>query len=40
VPMYAAVKMQAGDTLALGAVKEGCRIYVAFAGGLNVPAAG
>jgi biotin-dependent carboxylase-like uncharacterized protein len=38
VPMYAAVKMQAGDTLALGAVKEGCRIYVAFAGGLNVPA--
>ena len=37
VPMYAAVKMRAGDTLSLGAVKEGCRIYVAFAGGLNVP---
>jgi biotin-dependent carboxylase-like uncharacterized protein len=38
VPMYAAVKMHAGDTLSIGAAKEGCRIYAAFAGGLNVPA--
>lgn len=37
VPMYTALRMRAGDTLSLGAVKEGCRIYVAFAGGLNVP---
>ncbi len=37
VPMYTAIKMQAGDTLSIGDVKDGCRIYVAFAGGLNVP---
>ena len=37
VPMYAAIQMHAGDTLAIGAVKDGCRIYVSFAGGLNVP---
>ncbi len=37
VPMYTAIKMQSGDTLSIGAVKDGCRIYVAFAGGLNVP---
>ncbi len=37
VPMYAAIAMRAGDTLSLGAVSKGCRVYVAFAGGLNVP---
>ena len=37
VPMYAALQMRAGDTLSLGAVSEGCRVYAAFAGGLNVP---
>jgi antagonist of KipI len=37
VPMYTALLMRAGDTLAIGAVKEGCRIYAAFGGGLNVP---
>jgi biotin-dependent carboxylase-like uncharacterized protein len=37
VPMYEALLMCAGDTLSLGAAKEGCRTYVAFAGGLNVP---
>lgn len=37
VPMYAAVPVQTGDTLALGAAKSGCRAYVAFAGGLDVP---
>lgn len=39
VPMYAALLFRAGDTLALGAAKEGCRIYMAFAGGLAVPEA-
>jgi biotin-dependent carboxylase-like uncharacterized protein len=37
VPMYKALLMRAGDTLAIGAVKEGCRVYAAFGGGLNVP---
>jgi biotin-dependent carboxylase-like uncharacterized protein len=39
VPMYTALLMKAGDTLALGAAKEGCRIYMAFAGGFAVPEA-
>lgn len=38
VPMYTSLFMRAGDTLSIGAVKEGCRIYAAFAGGLDVPA--
>ncbi len=37
VPMYTAIQMHAGDTLAIGAVKDGCRTYVSFMGGLNVP---
>lgn len=37
VPTYAAVPVRAGDVLALGPAKSGCRAYVAFAGGLNVP---
>ena len=37
VPMYTALGMKAGDTLAIGAVTEGCRIYMSFAGGLHVP---
>ena len=37
VPMYAALRICAGDTLSIGPVTEGCRVYVAFAGGLNVP---
>ncbi len=37
VPMYSAIQMRAGDTLSLGAVKEGCRVYAAFSGGLSVP---
>lgn len=37
VPMYAALQMRAGDTLSLGSVTEGCRVYAAFAGGLSVP---
>lgn len=29
--------LRAGDTLALDMVKSGCRTYIAFAGGINVP---
>lgn len=36
-PMYQAVAVKAGDRLALGAAKTGCRAYIAFAGGLDVP---
>lgn len=37
VPMYAAVPVRAGGVLALGPAKSGCRAYIAFAGGLDVP---
>lgn len=37
VPMCAAFPVNAGDTLAFGMAQSGCRCYVAFAGGLNVP---
>lgn len=36
-PMYQAVAVRAGDLLKLGAAKTGCRAYIAFAGGLDVP---
>lgn len=36
-PMYQAVAVKAGDQLKLGAAKTGCRAYIAFAGGLDVP---
>ena len=36
-PMYQAVAVKAGDQLRLGAAKTGCRSYLAFAGGLDVP---
>ena len=36
-PMYQAVAVRAGDLLRLGAAKTGCRAYIAFAGGLDVP---
>lgn len=36
-PMYQAVAVRAGDRLALGAARTGCRAYIAFAGGLDVP---
>lgn len=39
VPMNAAVSAGPGDTLAFSFAKSGCRAYVAFAGGLDVPAA-
>lgn len=37
VPMYAAFPVNAGDTLAFGMAQSGCRCYVSFAGGLDVP---
>lgn len=37
IPMNEPVRMKAGDTLSLGAVREGCRTYIAFAGGIDVP---
>lgn len=38
IPMYQAVLVHAGDTLAFGfASGNGCRAYLAFAGGLDVP---
>ena len=37
VPMYTSLLMRVGDILSIGAVKDGCRVYVAFAGGLDVP---
>lgn len=36
-PRYAAFPVKAGDVLALGMAVSGCRAYIAFAGGLNVP---
>ena len=35
---YAAVPVKAGDILSFGQAKSGCRAYLAFAGGLDVPA--
>ena len=36
-PMYQVLLVQPGDTLQLGAVTAGCRSYIAFAGGIDVP---
>ena len=37
VPMYQAIKIKAGEILSFGGMKNGCRGYIAFAGGLDVP---
>lgn len=37
VPAYAALVVKAGQTLRFGAPKAGCRAYIAFAGGLDIP---
>lgn len=37
MPLYTAVCVTAGSTLSFGAAKTGCRTYLAFAGGLDVP---
>ncbi len=36
LPMYAAVAVKQGDILAFGYAKNGCRTYIAFAGGLRI----
>lgn len=38
IPRYAAVPVKGGDVLSFGAAKSGCRAYLAFAGGLEIPA--
>lgn len=38
IQMHKAYLAHAGDELRLGAAAQGCRIYIAFAGGLDVPA--
>ena len=37
VDSYRALKVAAGQTLRFGAPKAGCRAYIAFAGGLDIP---
>ncbi len=37
IPMYRAVVVQKGDLLSFGGIKNGCRSYIAFSGGLDVP---
>jgi biotin-dependent carboxylase-like uncharacterized protein len=37
VPQYAAFAVNPGDILSLGAAVSGCRAYIAFAGGLDLP---
>lgn len=37
IPNYAAVKVGAGQTLRFTGPKSGCRCYIAFAGGLDIP---
>ena len=37
IPNYAAVKVSAGQTLRFGGLACGCRVYIAFAGGLDIP---
>ncbi|OFY43585.1 MAG: hypothetical protein A2X18_06015 [Bacteroidetes bacterium GWF2_40_14] len=37
VPMYTATSVNGGDKLAFSALCYGCRAYIAFAGGLDVP---
>lgn len=35
--MYRAIKVNKGDILSFGVLKSGCRSYISFAGGLDVP---
>lgn len=37
IPMYRAVKVRKGETLVLKSAVSGCRGYIAFAGGLDIP---
>lgn len=37
IPMYQAVAVREGEVLSFGGMRNGCRGYIAFAGGLDVP---
>lgn len=37
VPMYTALRVSEGDVLSFGVRKNGCRAYIAFAGGIDEP---
>lgn len=37
IPMYTAISLKKGDILSFGFAKSGCRAYIAFAGGLDIP---
>lgn len=37
IPMWKSVLVKAGDQLEFKAIKTGCRCYIAFAGGIDVP---
>ena len=37
IPTYRAVKVQAGQTLRFTGLRGGCRAFIAFAGGLDIP---
>ena len=37
IPNYSAVKVDAGQTLSFTGLKTGCRCFIAFAGGLDIP---
>ncbi len=37
MPMYRAVQIKAGDEISMRMIKSGCRAYIAFAGGMDIP---
>ncbi|QZY54187.1 biotin-dependent carboxyltransferase family protein [Crassaminicella profunda] len=37
IPMWKSIHVKKDDQLSFGGMKEGCRSYIAFAGGINVP---
>lgn len=37
IPLWKAIRIQKGDELKFGSCKEGCRAYICFAGGVDVP---
>lgn len=37
IPMWESLVVQKGDILTFGALKTGCRCYIAFSGGIDVP---
>ena len=37
IPLYKTIEVKSGDRLSFKKLKNGCRSYIAFAGGINVP---